>query len=116
MTEALAERNLMKFNWKTIPYAIKAISSKVGRLVTGQSLRVEADTWKQRLRTCSICKFNHWPQCSVCTCFIDNKVKWVDEYCPLMKWGEPMTWRDWLNVLIGLVIIGAAIIGIGKML
>lgn len=63
--------------------------------------RTEKEIRENRLNICRACPefINLTKQCSICKCFMDQKVKLPDASCPLLKWGPDQSAN--INVVSG---------------
>jgi hypothetical protein len=78
----------MMIRLRTFGYAARAIWRKIVRIVLRRPLVVCEHEQKRRLDICHSCGLRSGKQCSLCTCYINLKTLFIDEYCPARppKW------------------------------
>lgn len=72
----------MIFGIRTIQYATRAFARKMWRMLRGKSMFVSNEEQRKRIVKCHCCEFYKKGQCVICTCFVETKTMFVDEYCP----------------------------------
>lgn len=80
-------KNLAQFTFDVVKSVMK----------NQESLFVSADVREKRLETCKKCEYydDRQVRCRHCGCFLEHKVKFSIDSCPLGKWKESE--MDWLN-------------------
>lgn len=79
-------QNLSKFVFEIIKKSMK-----------GDALMVSDEVAEERLSICKQCEYYDGEQgrCKECGCFLEHKVKWSLDSCPLEKWSSSD--KDWTN-------------------
>jgi hypothetical protein len=78
--------NLAKFAFDLIKKSMK-----------GDALMVSNEVAEERMEICKTCKYYDPEQnrCKHCGCFLEHKVKWALDSCPIEKWSQSD--KDWLD-------------------
>jgi len=78
--------NLAKFAFELLKKSMK-----------GDALRVSEEVAAERLEICKSCEYYDPEQlrCKHCGCFLENKVRWALDSCPIDKWGQSD--KDWVD-------------------
>lgn len=79
----------MIIGWRSIPYAARALARKCWRIITRQPLFTDEAEQEARRAVCRSCERHSGGQCEICTCFVELKTMWVDEFCP----ADPPKWK-----------------------
>lgn len=79
----------MIFGLRTFHYATRAIIRKLWRLMRGLPLLSDKAEQEARRAVCRTCEHLTDAQCDICTCFVELKTMWVDEFCP----DNPPRWK-----------------------
>ena len=83
--------NLAKFAFDLIKKSMK-----------GDALLVSKEISDQRMEICKSCEYYDAEQlrCRHCGCFLEHKVKWALDSCPIEKWAaSDKDWVDGKNIL-----------------
>lgn len=75
----------------------KFIFEIMKKTMRGDALLVSDEIQKERLDTCKGCEYYDPEQvrCRHCGCFLEQKVKWALDSCPIEKWAQSD--KDWVN-------------------
>lgn len=75
----------------------KFIFEIMKKTMRGDALLVSAEVQKERLEVCKGCEYYDPEQlrCRHCGCFLEQKVKWALDSCPIEKWQQSD--KDWVN-------------------
>ena len=69
----------------------------VKKSMRGDALMVSDEVAQERMEICKTCEYYDPEQtrCKHCGCFLEHKVKWALDSCPIEKWTQSD--KDWMN-------------------
>jgi len=80
------DRNKFPSFYEQVKNLSKLASDVTKDFLDDKPILANKDVQENRLKICSDCDHNHEGRCTLCGCWLENKVKFSSSHCPIMKW------------------------------